>query len=152
MVNLPLSCAKTGAFFFALEATETMELKARTPISAKADLIFDFTGLDIVESAPLRAARHKVCHSGEAMRGESCAPALRVLPEAWVDRCCAGLQKDCLELGLFDNEVSVATEGRNDSTAENFCYDAGGFAGTVDAVVGLLIGGQTLRVKGAKAG
>src|SRR6266852_560342 len=48
--------------------------------------------------------------------------------------------------------MSVAAEGRNNPTAENFCYDAGGFAGTVDAVVGLLIGGQTLRVKGAKAG
>jgi hypothetical protein len=56
------------------------------------------------------------------------------------------------ELGLLHNEVSVATEGRNNSTAENFCNDAGRFAGTVDAVVGLLIGRQTLGVKGAKAG
>jgi hypothetical protein len=56
------------------------------------------------------------------------------------------------ELGLLHNEVSVAPEGRNNSTAENFCNDAGRFAGTVDAVVGLLIGRQTLRVKGAKAG
>ena len=61
-------------------------------------------------------------------------------------------QRDGSDLGLLHNEVSVASKGGNNPATENFCNDAGGFAGTVHAVVGLLIRGQTLRVKRAKAG
>src|ERR1700745_1195435 len=53
MVNLLLSWAKTDAFFCSWEARETRELKARTPISAIANWILDFVGLDIVERTPL---------------------------------------------------------------------------------------------------
>src|SRR5260370_19337665 len=61
-------------------------------------------------------------------------------------------RRKSVDRGLVDVEVSAASERGDNSTAEKFCNDAGGFAGTVDAVVGLLIGRQTLRVKGAKAG
>src|SRR6266404_8789200 len=50
MVNLPLSWAKTGAFFGAWEARETKELTAKTPTSAIANLISDFRGFHIVET------------------------------------------------------------------------------------------------------
>jgi hypothetical protein len=48
--------------------------------------------------------------------------------------------------------VSVAGDGGNDSSTEDFGYYTGRFAGAVYAVVGLLIRRETLRIEGSEAG
>jgi hypothetical protein len=46
----------------------------------------------------------------------------------------------------------VAGDGGNYSAAKDFGYNARGFCGAVDAMVGLLVGRKTLRVERAEAG
>ena len=48
--------------------------------------------------------------------------------------------------------MRFVSAGSNNAAAENFRDDLGGFAGTVNAIVGELIGRQTLRVERAEAG
>lgn len=57
-----------------------------------------------------------------------------------------------LWLWLVYNEMRFAGAVGNDVEAEDFGDDASGFAGAVDAVIGELIGRETLRVQGAEAG
>ena len=53
---------------------------------------------------------------------------------------------------LFDEEMCFAATPRYEVLAEDFGHDLGGIAGAIHAKIGELIGGQALRVKGAKTG
>src|SRR5258707_9460994 len=154
MVNFPLSGAKTGAFFCACEATV---LNARMHSARTPNVILDFKDLRLIEATPsakllLRAAaKYKVCHSGAAKRGYRA----RLRSECYRRVCSLEMsltRRDGSRFRLFHDEVTIAGTGGDNASPENFGNDAGWFARAVHAVVGLLIGRQTLRVKGAKAG
>jgi hypothetical protein len=59
--------------------------------------------------------------------------------------------RDASRIWFFDDEMCFAVHRGSQSVAEDFRDDGGGFAGAVDAVIGLLIRRKTLRVKLAKA-
>jgi hypothetical protein len=54
-------------------------------------------------------------------------------------------------LRVFDHQVSFTAARGYDAATQDFRDDAGRIGGAVDAMIGLLIGRQTLRMKRAKA-
>jgi len=64
----------------------------------------------------------------------------------------AAIDGNCSGFRLFHYEVRVAGDGGNNSAAQNFRNYTRWLAGTVNAVVGLLIGRQSLCIERSKAG
>src|SRR6266478_464001 len=146
MVNFPLSAAKTAALFC---ACETRELHARMHAVRTPNVIVDFKDLRIIELL-LNVAATKACHSNDAKHEYPARLRSLCYPRLPFRKRCKGAEISGFR--LFDHEVSIPGASGSNSSAQNFGNHAGWFSGTVYAVVGLLIGRQALRVKGAKAG
>src|SRR6266403_3297241 len=148
MVNFPLSGAKSPAFFCDCEAKE---LRVNAHPVRMHSMIFGVAELRMEATPLIRLLGTKF-----ATQEMATADFLRICAQNATGSVDGGnfaaMDGDCSGFRFFDHQVRVAGGGGNNSAAQNFRNDARRLPRTVNAMVGLLIGRQSLSVKRSKAG